>query len=108
MAAGAYAADNGTGDLPDNTRLSTSRRPRRASIMKTFVGDAGATQTFDDAAGVAQHDALLAAARRTPACRRATRTTGAHCGGVRHGRRHELDTREVVGDRDEDQEHQTS
>jgi hypothetical protein len=108
MAAGAADENDLHGSLPgQNPAFALSTEDTR-EFMKTFVGDADATKSFDDAAGRAYHDAMLAAARADaglPAADAHNLDHMARAYGTVAGDENAM-TREVVGERDESEEHQ--
>jgi hypothetical protein len=108
MAAGAAAANGLDGPLPgQHAAFDLSTGDTRA-FMRTFVGDPSATRTFDDAAGRAYHDAMVAAARldgHLPAADAHNMNHVAHAFGTVAGTENSV-TREVLGARDEAADHQ--
>jgi tellurite resistance protein len=108
MAAGAAADNDLDGPLPGQHPAFELSGEDTRDFMKTFVGDAAATGTFDNAAGAAYHDAMLAAARLDgglPAADAHNMNHVAHAYGSVAGTENSV-TREVVGERDESEEHQ--
>lgn len=108
MAAGAAADNDLSGALPGQHPAFALSGDETRSFMKTFVGDAEATKTFDNAAGSAYHQAMLAAARLDGGLSAADAHNlehVAHAYGAVAGAENSV-TREVVGDRDESEEHQ--
>ncbi|HZC69201.1 MAG TPA: hypothetical protein VE442_00765 [Jatrophihabitans sp.] len=108
MAAGAAQGNDLHGSLPgQNPAFALSGEDTR-EFMKTFVGDAEATHTFDAAAGHEYHNAMLAAARADaglPAADAHNLDHMARAYGTVAGAENSV-TREVVGERDESAEHQ--
>jgi hypothetical protein len=114
MAAGTGVEGDATSDVIPNGFTFPGQHaafgipPELASkFMSTFVGDAGATQTFDNAAGQAQHDALLAAAKAdmhlSPNDAKNMQHVSEAYGTV--AGTENTTTREIVGARDENDEH---
>ena len=110
MAAGAaQSADAGSGFTIPGTHPAFTLSPEETrNVMKSFVGDAGATKLFDDAAGAQQHAAQVAAARvdahSSAADADHLEKTSSAFGAVAGAENSA--TREVVGERDESAEHQ--
>ncbi|WP_375487743.1 hypothetical protein [uncultured Jatrophihabitans sp.] len=111
MAAGAAQnADAGPGFTIPGTHPAFALSPDETrNVMKTFVGDADATNQFDNAAGTQMHAAQVAAARldaRSPSsdANHLERTSSAFgsVAGVENST-----TREIVGERDESAAHQS-
>jgi hypothetical protein len=108
MAAGAAGANDFHGPLPGQHPAFALSTDETRDFMKTFVGDASATQTFDNAAGAAYHKAMVAAAGADaclPAADADNMEHTAHAFGTVAGMENSA-TREVVGARDESAEHQ--
>ena len=105
----AQSQDTTPGSVLPGTHPAFTLSPEEAqNVMKSFVGDAGATKLFDDAAGAQAHAAQVAAAHidaGLPAANAdhleaTSRAFGAVAGAENTA------TRDVVGARDESEEHQ--